>query len=175
MSGGCGSCCSQATTRSHRCLPNSEFFWRIVCVLTARNLTDSKLDCNVICLCLIFLLHIDGIIDKFQCIRSLSDWRSKYFLHGIQAFKVVARFAIINQVFLLFVTGVGVVFDRLGTLLWWRCRRRRVVSFGVWHDGKSGGGSAASCSWHHGMLLLLPPKAWIGNETGVLERIWWRC
>jgi hypothetical protein len=27
----------------------------------------------VICLCLIFLLHIDGIIDKFQSIRSLSD------------------------------------------------------------------------------------------------------
>jgi hypothetical protein len=86
-------------------------------------------------------------VSKFPCIRSLSGWRSKYFLHGNQALKVVARFAIINQVFLLFFfTGVGVVFDRLGTLLWWRWRCCRVVSSGVWHDGKSGGGSAASCS-----------------------------
>ncbi len=47
------------------------FFWRIVCVSTARNLTDLKLDWNVICLCLIHLLHIDGIIDKFPSFHAL--------------------------------------------------------------------------------------------------------
>jgi hypothetical protein len=40
-------------------------------VSTARNLTDLKLDWNVICLCLIHLLHIDGIIDKFPSFHAL--------------------------------------------------------------------------------------------------------